>query len=50
LTYDRKPPPVEGKECKENTFDGVFENKEDIQRLTEKLITAKTDIYQEKYF
>jgi len=34
----------------ENLFDGVFENKEDIKRLTQRLIEAKTGVYEEKYF
>jgi len=34
----------------ENIFDGVFESKEDIQLLTQKLIETKTNIYAEKYF
>jgi len=34
----------------ENIFDGTFMNKEDIKVLTAKLIDAKTNIYQEKYF
>ena len=41
LEYDRKPPPVEGTECKENTFKRFMEPNYPAQELTKIDITPK---------